>query len=86
MEKALIGRPWQTVEAFTVIIRAQVDALISLGADPKLEVSNVASLFYINYLLIFIVTCDYCCILLTVYTSGIIEIILILFIIPMDSI
>ena len=35
------GRPWHSFEAFTIIIREQVKALIKLGASAKLKVSDI---------------------------------------------
>lgn len=36
-EKQDHGRPWNTHEAFTIILKQQVKALMALGASPKLE-------------------------------------------------
>jgi len=33
-----LGRPWRTHEAFQVILKEQVRALIKLGAQPQLLV------------------------------------------------
>jgi len=40
--KKFLGRPWKTHEGFQHILRGQVDALIKLGVDAKLEVCDVS--------------------------------------------
>ena len=40
-EKQDYGRPWTTHEAFTIILKKQVKALVALGAGATLEVSQL---------------------------------------------
>ena len=39
------GRPWRTCEAFTVVIREQVRALMHMGAEANLQVCFVQLIF-----------------------------------------
>ena len=38
MDEGDQGRPWSVYEAYQIIIRHQIDALIKLGADKSLKV------------------------------------------------
>ena len=46
------GKPWVMCEAYQFVIKAQVDALIKLGVNPKLKVIYLymyIRLFYWSY-------------------------------------
>ena len=64
------GRPWSHYEAYEIIILHQVEALIKLGAQPRLKVTNYKLLSSANLVCLSVQYLSICTILVYLYNTS----------------